>query len=105
MGLSGSRLCVDSNSLTPLGPIPKQNQPVLFYSNNFTQFCKWLVKWLGRAFHVSDTLAAQVFKGPASLSPVSRRPSACAWLARADRKGGAGRVAGGIFIQTSHKGT
>src|ERR1035437_1306362 len=42
MGLSGSRLCVDSNSLTPLGPIPKQNQPVLFYSNNFTQFCKWL---------------------------------------------------------------
>src|ERR1035437_5594198 len=42
MGLSGLRLCVDSNSLTPLGPIPKQNHTVLFYSNNFTQFCKWL---------------------------------------------------------------
>src|ERR1035437_821153 len=42
MGLSGSRLCVDSNSLTPLGPIPKQNHPGLFYSHNFTQFCKWL---------------------------------------------------------------
>ena len=48
------------------------------------------VKWLGRAFHVSDTLAAQVFKGLASLSPVSRRPSACAWLARADQKEGRG---------------
>src|ERR1035437_5991087 len=45
MGLSGLRLCVDSNSLTPLGPIPKQNHTVLFYSNNFTQFCKWLEQW------------------------------------------------------------
>jgi hypothetical protein len=42
MGLSGSRLCVDSNSLTPLGPSSKQNQTVLFYSNDFTQFCKSL---------------------------------------------------------------
>jgi hypothetical protein len=42
MGLSEPLLCVDSNSLTPLGPFSKQNQPVLFYSNNFTQFCKWL---------------------------------------------------------------
>ena len=42
VGLSESLLCVDSNSLTPLGPSTKQNQTVLFYSNNFTQFCKWL---------------------------------------------------------------
>jgi len=28
-------LC-DSNSLTPLGPLSKQNQTVLFYFNNFT---------------------------------------------------------------------
>jgi hypothetical protein len=26
----------DSNSLTPKGPLSKQNQAVLFYSNNFT---------------------------------------------------------------------
>ena len=40
VGLSESLLCVDSNSLTPLGPSTNQNQTVLFYSNNFTQFCK-----------------------------------------------------------------
>ena len=40
VGLSVSLLCVDSNSLTPLGPFTKQNQTVLFYSNNFTHFCK-----------------------------------------------------------------
>src|ERR1035437_1087929 len=51
MGLSGLRLCVDSNSLTPLGPIPKQNHTVLFYSNNFTQFCKWLVVATKRRRH------------------------------------------------------
>src|ERR1035437_2053317 len=42
VGLSELRLCVDSNSLTPQGPSTKQNQTVLFYSNNFTEFCKWL---------------------------------------------------------------
>ena len=42
VGLSEPLLCVDSNSLTPLGPLTKQNQTVLFYSNNFPQFCKWL---------------------------------------------------------------
>ena len=35
---------VDSNSLTPWGPLSKQNQTVLFYFNNFAQFCKRLGK-------------------------------------------------------------
>jgi hypothetical protein len=42
VGLSESLVCVVSNSLTPPGPATKQNQTVLFYSNNITQFCKWL---------------------------------------------------------------
>ena len=33
---------VDSNSLTPWGLLSKQNQTVLFYFNNFAEFCKRL---------------------------------------------------------------
>ena len=43
VGLPKSLLCIDSNSLTPRGPFSKQNQSVLFYSNNFTHFCKRLM--------------------------------------------------------------
>ena len=41
MGFRGW-LLVDSNSLTPRGPLSKQNRAVLFYFNNFAHFCKRL---------------------------------------------------------------
>ena len=84
MGLSGLRLCVDSNSLTPLGPIPKQNHTVLFYSNNFTQFCKWLVNfpsrdwrpWRLRAVH----LVSGVYQDSSAERQASQKAKAFLWL-------------------------
>src|ERR1035437_6874242 len=59
-----------------------------------------------RRFHVSYTLAAQVFKGPAKPSSVSRR-CAGAWPARADQKGRDRRLPGLIrrARRVSHKAT
>src|SRR5260370_19427350 len=39
---SGLGCLVDSYSLTPRGPLSKQSQAVLFYFNDFAQFCKRL---------------------------------------------------------------
>src|ERR1017187_10805419 len=64
VGLSVSLLCVDSNSLTPLGPTSEQNQTVLFYSNNFTQFCKWLTRERDQQDRLDGPAARQIARRP-----------------------------------------